>query len=159
MNIKDLSQEKLAEWFMAHGQPDVRRKQLHDWLYAKHAVSFDEMANIPKPLREQLDADFLPIGVRHLFPIRVKNIYSGCVEGADRIITRHTGTYSLDSTERPQVFIFDADGTERQPKPEEARFSLVNGQVVVRVTVPDQGAAVIRKAPSVLETLEREIGD
>ncbi len=58
MNIKDLSQEKLAEWFAAHGQPDFRRKQLHDWLYAKYAVSFDEMANLPKTLRDALAQEF-----------------------------------------------------------------------------------------------------
>lgn len=108
------------------------------------------------PVRKPLTG---PTIMRHLFPIQVKNIYSGCVEGTDRIITRHTGTYSLGSTERPQVFIFDADGTERQPNPGEAKFSLVNGQAVVHVTVPEQGAAVIREAPSVLDALEREIGD
>ena len=58
MNIKDLTQEQLSQWFAEHNQQAFRIKQLHDWLYAKHAISFDEMANLPRALRDSLAQDF-----------------------------------------------------------------------------------------------------
>ena len=63
-SIREKSEQEIAEWLQQHNQPKFRAGQIRQWLFEKYIVSFDEMANIPKPLREQLDADFLPIGVR-----------------------------------------------------------------------------------------------
>jgi 23S rRNA (adenine2503-C2)-methyltransferase len=38
------------------GQPAFRAKQLVDWTFAKRAASIDSMSNLPKSLREELDA-------------------------------------------------------------------------------------------------------
>ncbi len=54
-----------------------------------------------------------PTICRHLFPITIKNIYSGCIEGEDRIITRHSGRYSLGTSARPVVYLYDENGMER----------------------------------------------
>lgn len=38
------------------GEPKYRAKQVIEWLYQKRATSFDEMTNLPKALREKLNA-------------------------------------------------------------------------------------------------------
>ena len=50
--------DSLQERFEAIGQPKFRAKQVLDWLYKKRARSWDEMSNLPKPLRERLQNDF-----------------------------------------------------------------------------------------------------
>ncbi|MEQ8211918.1 MAG: 23S rRNA (adenine(2503)-C(2))-methyltransferase RlmN [Lacipirellulaceae bacterium] len=50
----------LAVWLQGHGVPKFRRKQIRQWLFEKRARSWQEMTNLPKALREQLDAE-LPL--------------------------------------------------------------------------------------------------
>lgn len=38
------------------GQPAFRAKQLYEWLHGHHATSYDQMTNLPKGLRERLEA-------------------------------------------------------------------------------------------------------
>lgn len=57
--IKNLDYTALASWLDDQRQPQFRTKQIFNWLYDKWAVSFDEMRNIPKTLRQQLDNEFL----------------------------------------------------------------------------------------------------
>jgi 23S rRNA (adenine2503-C2)-methyltransferase len=58
--LKSLSSEELAAWLAAHGQPAYRGRQIHEWLYRHWIVSFDEMLNLPKALRQELAAEFRP---------------------------------------------------------------------------------------------------
>jgi 23S rRNA (adenine2503-C2)-methyltransferase len=39
-------------------QPNFRAQQIADWLYRKHAASFQEMTDLPQPLRERLAAQY-----------------------------------------------------------------------------------------------------
>ncbi|MBP1582966.1 MAG: 23S rRNA (adenine(2503)-C(2))-methyltransferase RlmN [Victivallales bacterium] len=57
--LADLSLEALQDWLKSHQQPAFRAKQIHDWLYKKCATSFAEMGNLPQPLRQQLEQEFL----------------------------------------------------------------------------------------------------
>ena len=50
--------ESLQANFEQIGQPKFRAKQVLDWLYKKRARSWDDMSNLPKPLRERLESDF-----------------------------------------------------------------------------------------------------
>ncbi|WP_199617842.1 23S rRNA (adenine(2503)-C(2))-methyltransferase RlmN [Paenibacillus alkalitolerans] len=56
--IYDYTLEALQEWVKENGEPAFRAGQIYDWLYVKRATSFDEMSNLPKGLREKLDAQF-----------------------------------------------------------------------------------------------------
>ena len=58
MNIKDISNNDILSWLKDHGQPAFRAKQLHEWIYTKLAISFDEMTNMPQGLRDALSQDF-----------------------------------------------------------------------------------------------------
>ena len=51
--------EEIAAVFAELGQPAFRAKQLVEWVFAKRAASFDEMTNLPKPLREALATRFV----------------------------------------------------------------------------------------------------
>ena len=50
--------DSLSERLRAHREPAFRAKQVLDWLYKKRARSWDEMTNLPKPLRTWLADTF-----------------------------------------------------------------------------------------------------
>jgi len=45
-------EQTLTQW----GQPAYRARQVYHWLHAKHAFSFEEMTDLPRPLRAELAA-------------------------------------------------------------------------------------------------------
>jgi 23S rRNA (adenine2503-C2)-methyltransferase len=64
-----ISSEELSTWLQVQAQPALRRKQLLRWIVAGRAESFEEMSDLPRTLRQQLAAEFTPLGtriVRHL---------------------------------------------------------------------------------------------
>ena len=50
--------EELREAVLSLSEPGFRAKQIYSWLHQKGAVSFDEMTNLPKALREKLAAQY-----------------------------------------------------------------------------------------------------
>lgn len=50
--------DSLTEKLRAQGEPAFRAKQILEWVYKKRAKSWDEMTNLPKPLRTWLEATF-----------------------------------------------------------------------------------------------------
>ena len=54
VDIKSMTPEELAAYFKELGQPPFRAKQVFRWLY-RGVTSFDEMTDLPKALREQLE--------------------------------------------------------------------------------------------------------
>jgi 23S rRNA (adenine2503-C2)-methyltransferase len=58
-NIRHLSLADLEAYFESIGDKKFRVKQVYEWLWQKHAHSFDEMTNLSKELRAKLSADFL----------------------------------------------------------------------------------------------------
>lgn len=52
--IYDLTLEQIQEWTKEQGEPAFRAGQIFDWLYVKRVNSFEEMTNLPKPLRDKL---------------------------------------------------------------------------------------------------------
>ena len=52
--------ERLA-WLESLGQPKFRLKQIEEWVYTHAVTSFSDMANLPKALREDLEAAGVPV--------------------------------------------------------------------------------------------------
>jgi 23S rRNA (adenine2503-C2)-methyltransferase len=52
--LQDYTQEQLKEAI----KPSFRAKQIYSWLYHKYATSFEEMTNLPKALKEELEAAY-----------------------------------------------------------------------------------------------------
>ena len=56
--ILDQSLDALKAWLAGRGQPPMRAKQIRRWVLAARAGSFDEMSDLPKVLRTQLNESF-----------------------------------------------------------------------------------------------------
>jgi len=81
--ILSISARELEAWLSSRSAPAYRRKQVWGWL-ARGAASFDEMRDVPKPLRSGLEADF-----------RITSLRPVAVSQADRGLTTKT-LYELD---------------------------------------------------------------
>ncbi|MEG1458461.1 MAG: 23S rRNA (adenine(2503)-C(2))-methyltransferase RlmN [Acetivibrio sp.] len=57
-DIKSLNLEQLKTIFGEWGEKQFHIKQVYEWLHKKGAISFDEMTNISKPLREKMEERF-----------------------------------------------------------------------------------------------------
>ncbi|MBI3851284.1 MAG: 23S rRNA (adenine(2503)-C(2))-methyltransferase RlmN [Verrucomicrobia bacterium] len=57
-DIKSQTREELEARFKAWGQPAYRVDQVLEWLYCHRVTSWDEMTNLPKALRDQLQKEF-----------------------------------------------------------------------------------------------------
>ncbi|MBC7721554.1 MAG: 23S rRNA (adenine(2503)-C(2))-methyltransferase RlmN, partial [Pedobacter sp.] len=57
-NIRHLSIQELENYFGTIGEQKFRVKQVYEWLWQKHAHSFDDMTNLSKDLRTKLANEF-----------------------------------------------------------------------------------------------------
>lgn len=57
-NIRHLSINDLEDYFNGIGEKKFRVKQVHEWLWQKHAHSFEDMTNLSKDLRARLAQNF-----------------------------------------------------------------------------------------------------
>src|SRR5262245_7256203 len=57
-NIRYLSADELLRYFEKLGEKKFRARQVQEWLWTKHAHSFEEMTNLPKDLRNKLSEEF-----------------------------------------------------------------------------------------------------
>jgi 23S rRNA (adenine2503-C2)-methyltransferase len=62
--ILDVPRPDLLAWLQKQGQPRMRIRQLHRWLIAGRAESFEQMTDLPRQLRDELADHFLPLGTR-----------------------------------------------------------------------------------------------
>jgi len=57
-SIYSLRLEELKDWLTENGEKAFRAAQIFEWLYVKRVKTYDEMTNLPKGLREKLEAEF-----------------------------------------------------------------------------------------------------
>lgn len=57
-NIRNATLADLEEYFTSIGDKKFRAKQVYEWLWKKHAQSFDDMTNLSKDLRAKLSEAF-----------------------------------------------------------------------------------------------------
>ena len=58
-DIRALSEAQIVEILKEKGEPKFRAKQIYEWLWKKTAHGFDDMSNLPKPLRDWLNEIFI----------------------------------------------------------------------------------------------------
>lgn len=58
-DIRELSLDELKEIFVEKGEKAFRAKQVYEWLWKKHAKSFEQMTNLSKSTRALLDQEFV----------------------------------------------------------------------------------------------------
>ena len=57
-NIFGLNLDELTSLITSLKLPKFRAKQIIEWMYLKHAISFEQMTNLSKDLREKLSQEF-----------------------------------------------------------------------------------------------------
>ncbi|MFL2567682.1 MAG: 23S rRNA (adenine(2503)-C(2))-methyltransferase RlmN [Flavobacteriales bacterium] len=57
-NIRELKLEELIDFLKNQNIPSYRAKQIHEWLWKKRAISFNEMTSLSLSLRELLEQNF-----------------------------------------------------------------------------------------------------
>ena len=57
-DIKQLEINELKQFLKKIGEPEFRAKQIYKWLWQKNVNSFEQMTDLPKPLREFLAENF-----------------------------------------------------------------------------------------------------
>src|ERR1700760_365455 len=57
-NIRHLNLSELEQYFETMGEKKFRVKQVWEWLWSKHALSFEDMTNLSKDLRAKLAETF-----------------------------------------------------------------------------------------------------
>jgi 23S rRNA (adenine2503-C2)-methyltransferase len=62
--ILDLPIAELQSWLQEHAQPPLRARQIRRWILISGVESFDQMTDLPKGLRQELAAAFLPLATR-----------------------------------------------------------------------------------------------
>jgi 23S rRNA (adenine2503-C2)-methyltransferase len=68
-DVKALTAEELLAQFKAWGEPAYRVPQLLDWVYRRHATSWDAMTNLSRSLRDKLRGVFA-LGVLELVRVQ-----------------------------------------------------------------------------------------
>jgi 23S rRNA (adenine2503-C2)-methyltransferase len=63
-DIRKLSLEDLENYLTSTGEKSFRAKQIYEWLWKKNAHDFEDMTNLSKKLREELDDVFSIQNVR-----------------------------------------------------------------------------------------------
>ncbi|MCL4164850.1 UNVERIFIED_CONTAM: hypothetical protein GTU68_028816, partial [Idotea baltica] len=58
-HLLDLDTDDLQIWLKENGHPGFRAKQVQNWVYQQRATDFQQMTNLPQPLRELLDTSFV----------------------------------------------------------------------------------------------------
>ena len=59
IDIKDLSRQQLADWLKDQGRRPFRTDQILRWVYLRQTDRFDDMTNLGKPLRADLEVAFV----------------------------------------------------------------------------------------------------
>ena len=54
LDYADLNEQDWITWLKQEGEPGFRAKQILNWIYTKGALSWDEMTNLSKDLRQRL---------------------------------------------------------------------------------------------------------
>ena len=58
LHLLDQSPDALRAWLTGQGEPPFRAAQVRKWLLEKRASTFEEMTDLPKPLRDALAAQY-----------------------------------------------------------------------------------------------------
>ena len=54
-NLKDMMLEEIEKLVAKHGKEKYRARQIFKWMYRQGATSFDEMTNLSKDFRKQME--------------------------------------------------------------------------------------------------------
>lgn len=102
-DIRTMSLQEIEKLVAELGQPKFRSKQLYEWLHTHLAVSYDEMTNVPKALRQSLEEKF---------PLSAPNIVDKQVsrDGTRKYILELSDGSTVETVGMPTFNESDEDG-------------------------------------------------
>ena len=62
--LLEATADELRDWMVERGHPAYRARQVLDWVMRRRAESFEEMSDLPRALRRQLEAEWTLFGTR-----------------------------------------------------------------------------------------------
>ncbi len=85
-DIRGFSKEELETLFLQLGEQRFRAKQVYEWLWQKGAVSFDQMTNLSKSLREKLATSY---SINAIQVDKVQRSLDGTIKSRFRLHDHH----------------------------------------------------------------------
>ena len=96
-DIRQLSVEQIAEYFVSVGDKAFRAKQVYEWLWKKSAKDFDQMTNISLATREKLKTDFV---INHVAVDQMQRSDDGTIKNSVKLFDGMTVESVLIPTEK-----------------------------------------------------------
>src|SRR5215831_20992572 len=62
--LLDATRDELETWLAERGHPGYRARQVLGWVFQRRAEDFGRMSDVPKALREELEAEWTVFGTR-----------------------------------------------------------------------------------------------
>lgn len=81
-DIRKLSLTQIEDFFLTVGEKKFRGKQVYGWLWSKSLKNFDDMTNIPKPVRELLKENFT---INHILVDLMQHSEDGTIKNAVKL--------------------------------------------------------------------------
>ena len=96
IDIRNLSEDELCEFFVKKGFDSYRGKQVYEWIWKKSSYTFDNMTNISKDLRLMLDENFV---INHIEVDKIQKSSDGTIKNAVKLFDDYTVESVLIPTE------------------------------------------------------------
>ena len=96
IDIRNLSEDELCEFFIKKGFDSYRGKQVYEWIWKKSSYTFDNMTNISKDLRLMLDENFV---INHIEVDKIQKSSDGTIKNAVKLFDDYTVESVLIPTE------------------------------------------------------------
>ena len=81
-DIRAYTYEELIEEMKQIGEKPFRAKQIYEWIHQRQAESFDEMTNLSKSLRQQLEETY------EILPVEMVERQESAVDGTNKFLFR-----------------------------------------------------------------------
>ncbi len=77
--LLEATSEELKAWVVERGHPSYHARQVLRWVFPRRAEGFESMSDVPKELRQQLDAEWTVFGTRFVY-------HSAAPDGTDKLL-------------------------------------------------------------------------
>lgn len=91
ININEFTLEELGEYIDSLGEKKFHAKQIFKWLHRMHVVSFDEMTDISKSLREKLKEN------TYILSLEILQVQKSAKDGTHKFLIRLPDNNAIES--------------------------------------------------------------
>jgi 23S rRNA (adenine2503-C2)-methyltransferase len=130
-DIKGMDSREMEAWVLSLGMEAYRARQIRQWVFKRPACSFEEMTNLPKPVRERLKEE------TNLSPLKkVKHLRSR--DGTEKYLFRLPDGLSIESVLIPERDHYTVCVSSQAGCAMGCRFCLTAAQGLKRNLMPSE---------------------